>query len=88
MEARRAIAALRSERVRWDELEQALVAFSADFSLTHDVDAQVWSEPTDLRIDSQLQADVLRILRRQSGQSRAGQRSGAKGGASGGDWCP
>ena len=74
MEARRAIAALRSERVPWDEFEQALVAFSAEFSLTHDVDARVWSEPADLRLDSQLQADVLRILQEAfSNAARHGQ---------------
>ncbi|MCA1648679.1 MAG: histidine kinase, partial [Chloroflexi bacterium] len=62
MEARRAIAALRSEHVPWQDFELALIAFSAEFSLTHEIDARVWAEPAELRLDSQLQADVLRIL--------------------------
>ncbi len=74
MEARRAIAALRSEGVPWEEFEQALEALSAEFSLTHDLDARVWIEPSELRIDSQLQADVLRILQEAfSNASRHGQ---------------
>jgi signal transduction histidine kinase len=62
LEARRAIAALRSQDVPWDDFGQALIACAAEFSLTHDVDARVWIEPNDLRVDSQLQADALRIL--------------------------
>ena len=74
MEARRAIAALRSEHVRWEDFELALVAFSAEFSLTHEIDAHVWTEPADLHVDSQLQADVLRILQETfSNAARHGQ---------------
>jgi signal transduction histidine kinase len=62
METRRAIAALRSEGVPWEEFEQALQARAAEFSMTHDVDARVWIDHHDVYIDSQLQADVLRIL--------------------------
>jgi signal transduction histidine kinase len=74
MEARRAIAALRSEHVPWEDFELALVAFAAEFSLTHEIDARVWAEPADLRLDSQLQADVLRILQETfSNAARHGQ---------------
>ncbi len=74
MEARRAIAALRLEGVPWEEFEQALEALSAEFSLTHDLDARVWIEPSELRIDSQLQADVLRIFQEAfSNAARHGQ---------------
>jgi signal transduction histidine kinase len=73
-EARRAIADLRSERVPWQEFEQALQALSAEFSLIHDLDARVWTRPSDLRLDSQLQVDVLRILQEAfSNSARHGQ---------------
>lgn len=61
-EARRAIAALRLEGIPWLEFEQALEASAAEFSLTHEIDARVWTETSAVRLDSQLQADVLRIL--------------------------
>ena len=66
LEARRAIAALRSEDVPWTDFERALQAFSAEFSLTRDVDARVWTQPSELRLDSHLQADVLRIVQEAS----------------------
>jgi signal transduction histidine kinase len=62
LEARRAIASLRAERVPWSEFDQALQALGAEFSLTREVDARVWTQPSQVRLDAQLQADVLRIL--------------------------
>jgi signal transduction histidine kinase len=76
MEARRAIAALRLEDVRWEDFEQALEAFAAEFSLTHELDGRVWAEDSDARLDSQLQADVLRIL--QESFSNAARHGHAK----------
>lgn len=74
LEARRAIAALRAEPVPWPMFEQALEAFSAEFSLTHDLDARVWTEPSDLRLDSDLQVDVLRMVQETfSNAARHGQ---------------
>jgi signal transduction histidine kinase len=73
-EARRAIAALRYESVPWDHFGSALFAFSEQFSLTHDVDARVWIEPSQLLLDSQVQGDVLRILQEAfSNAARHGQ---------------
>jgi signal transduction histidine kinase len=73
-ETRRAIAALRYESVPWDHFGSALFAFSEEFSLTHDVDARVWIEPSQLLLDSQVQGDVLRILQEAfSNAARHGQ---------------
>jgi signal transduction histidine kinase len=73
-EARRAIASLRYESVTWDHFGSALFAFSEEFSLTHDVDARVWIEPSQLLLDSQVQGDVLRILQEAfSNAARHGQ---------------
>ena len=73
-EARRAIVALRSESVPWENFESAVLAFSEEFSLTHDVDTHVWIEPSQLRLDSQVQADVVRILQETfSNAARHGQ---------------
>jgi signal transduction histidine kinase len=62
LEARRSIAALRAQYVRWQDFEQALTAFSAEFSLAHDVETHVRIEPCDLVVDPQLQADVLGVI--------------------------
>jgi len=73
-EARRAIAALRSESVPWEYLKSALLAFSEEFSLAYDVDAHVRIEPSQVRLDSQVQADVVRILQEAfSNAARHGQ---------------
>ena len=63
LEARQAIASLRSDLISWVEFEQALQTFSAEFSLTHEVEARVWSEPADAYLDGALQAEVVRLLR-------------------------
>ena len=74
IEARRAVATLRSEDVPWEEFEQALAALASEFSLTHDLDARVWTRSSDLHLDGQLQADVLGILQEAfSNASRHGE---------------
>ena len=76
LEVRRAIASLRSEAVRWQDFDQALQAFSEEFSLMYEVDGRVFAEKSDVRLDSQLQLDVLRIL--QEAFSNAARHGGAK----------
>jgi signal transduction histidine kinase len=76
MEARQSIAALRCERTPWDEVKQALEAFLAEFSSTRDLDAQLCVGPSDVRIDSRLRADILRIC--QEAFSNAARHSHAK----------
>ena len=76
VEARRTIATLRTGRVTWQDFEQALAAFSAEFSVTHEVEARVQVESCDLTLDSLLQADVLRILQEAFGN--AVRHGGAK----------
>jgi signal transduction histidine kinase len=64
LEARQAIAALRTDRVTCDALDQALTAFADEFSQNHDVEVRVETESTlgVATIDGLLQAELLRIL--------------------------
>jgi signal transduction histidine kinase len=65
LEAREAIAALRTERVSWEKLDHALTTFADEFSQNHDVDVRVSTTPDPLgtdAIDGLLEAELLRIL--------------------------
>jgi signal transduction histidine kinase len=62
VEARAAIAALRSDLVPWADFQHALQVFSQEFSLRHALDAHVCTLSYNPSIDSQLQVDVLRLL--------------------------
>ena len=76
VEARGAIAALRSERIRWDNFADWLLTVSNEFSTRYDMEARVSVEPSELEIDTQLQVDVLRIL--QEAFSNAARHGRAK----------
>jgi signal transduction histidine kinase len=76
MEARHVIGALRSEPLPWDEVKQALEACMADLSATYDLEASLCVGPSDVHVDVQLQADILRIC--QEAFSNAARHSRAK----------
>jgi signal transduction histidine kinase len=76
MEARQVIGALRSELLPWNALKQALEAAVADLSATYDLEASLCVGPSDVHVDVQLQADILRIL--QEAFSNAARHSHAK----------
>jgi signal transduction histidine kinase len=62
LEARQAIAVLRTGRIDWLEFLRAVVSFADEFAANHDVDVKVTTEGELPPVDAELQLEVLRVV--------------------------
>src|SRR5207302_5403668 len=62
LEARQAIAMLRTGRVSWQEFTRAVLSFADEFAANHEVEVNVSVEGELPTIDTELQLEVLRVV--------------------------